>query len=448
MAGKKQVAKHLALALLAGVWTRNAMLRRAENVLGQGVRKLLRQIIDDVLDQNVTPYPPPPRRLVELILNSLAFEQASLMARKGVRIGRPTLKVPRFAPVLPGRHVSLPKLATPRDLADWLDLSLPHLEWFADGKQQHGHAIDPTLQHYTYVWRLKKSGEPRLIEAPKRRLKAIQRQILEEILDHIPPHDRAHGFVKGRSCLSAAQAHAGENIVATVDLKDYFLNTPLNRVHGVFRCAGYPWLVARVLTGLCATSTPDRVFDDLPVSLRAVWTARDRYRAPHLPQGAPTSPALANLCSWRLDCRVSGLARRLDANYTRYADDLTFSGDSEFAQRIGRFLRSVEAIIGDEGYTVNDRKTRIMRNCGQQRVTGLVVNEHVNLPRADFDTLKATLFNCLRHGPERQNRTGHADFRAHLNGRVTWAENVNPGRGRRLRRIFERIEWQRDATTG
>jgi hypothetical protein len=438
MAGRKQVAKHLAEAFLAGVWTPGAMLRRAENALGRGLRKPLREVIDGVLDGNVTPYP---RRLVDLILGSPAFEQASLPARQGAHTVRPTLRSPRFAPVLPGPHAPLPKLVTPRDLAAWLDVSLPHLEWFSDGKRQHGHAFDPSLQHYAYVWRPKKSGAARLIEAPKRRLKAIQRQILDEILNHIPAHERAHGFVRGRSCLSAARAHAGESIVATVDLKDYFLNTPLNRVQGVFRCAGYPWPVARILTGLCATSTPDAVFDDLPVSRRADWAARDRFQAPHLPQGAPTSPALANLCSWRLDSRISGLARRLDANYTRYADDLTFSGDRDFAQRIRRFLASVEAVVRDEGYALNGGKTRIMRRSGCQRVTGLVVNEHVNLPRADFDTLKATLFNCVRHGPESQNRIGHADFRAHLNGRVTWAENVNPGRGFRLRQMYERIEW-------
>ncbi len=448
MAGRKQIAKRLAEALLAGVWTKGAMLRRAENALGRGLRKPLRAVIDDVLDGNVTPYPPPPRRLVELILGSLAFEQASLPARQGVRIVQPTLRSPGFALVLPECHAPLPKLVTPRDLAAWLDVSLPHLEWYADGKRQHGHATDPSLQHYAYVWRPKKSGEPRLIEAPKCRLKAIQRKILDEILNHIPAHERAHGFVRGQSCLSAAQAHAGESIVATVDLKDYFLNTPLNflntplnRVHGVFRCAGYPWPVARLLTGLCATATPDAAFDDLPVSRQAAWAARDRFQAPHLPQGAPTSPALANLCSWRLDSRIGGLARRLNANYTRYADDLTFSGDRDFALRIRRFLASVEAIVRDEGYALNGGKTRIMRRSGCQRVTGLVVNEHVNLPRADFDTLKTTLFNCRRHGPESQNRNGHADFRAHLNGRVTWAENVNPGCGRRLRQIYERIEW-------
>ena len=193
MAGRKQVAKQLATALLAGVWTRNAMLRRAEKLLGPGVRKLLRRIVDDVLDRNVTPYPPPPRRLVDLILDSYAFEQASLAARKGIRIVHPTLRPQTFSPVRPLHLYTLPKLVTPRDVAAWLDVSVPHLEWFADGRRQHGHATDSALQHYTYVWRPKRSGEPRLIEAPKTRLKAIQRQILDEILNCIPAHERAHG---------------------------------------------------------------------------------------------------------------------------------------------------------------------------------------------------------------------------------------------------------------
>ena len=94
-----------------------------------------------------------------------------------------------------------------------------------------------------------------------------------------------------------------------------------------------------------------------------------------------------------------------------------------------------------EGFALNHDKTRIMRRGGCQRITGLVVNQHLNVPRADFDALKATLHNCLRHGPERQNRDGHADFRAHLDGRITWVENVNPRRGLRLRRMFENIQW-------
>jgi hypothetical protein len=70
-----------------------------------------------------------------------------------------------------------------------------------------------------------------------------------------------------------------------------------------------------------------------------------------------------------------------------------------------------------------------------------VVNERPNLTRTDYDRLKATLHNCVKHGPAAQNRDGHADFRAHLAGRVAYAAWLNPARGRRLRELFERIAW-------
>jgi hypothetical protein len=283
----------------------------------------------------------------------------------------------------------------------------------------------------------KRTGQPRLIEAPKARLKAAQRLILRDILDHLPAHDAAHGFVRGRSCLSAAQTHGGEHVVVTVDLRDYFPTVPVRRVHGLFRCLGYPWPVARTLTGLCSTSTPIAVIGVGPVD-RA---ARDRHRFAHLPQGSPTSPALANLCTFRLDCRLEGLAARCEARYTRYADDLAFSGDAGFAGTLGPFLRGVAAIARDEGFALNDRKTRIMRRNGRQSVTGLVVNQHLNVPRDVYDALKATLHNCRRLGPASQNRDGHPDFRAHLDGRVTWVETVNLRRGFRLRRMFEAVDW-------
>jgi retron-type reverse transcriptase len=160
-----------------------------------------------------------------------------------------------------------------------------------------------------------------------------------------------------------------------------------------------------------------------------------------LPQGAPTSPALANLLAWRMDRRLHGLARRANANFTRYADDLAFSGDTDFANGLARFGKSIETILKEEGFALNASKTRVMSRNQRQQVTGIVVNEHCNFGRAEFDTLKAILHNCARTGPAPQNRAGERDFRAHLEGRVSWVEQINPPRGARLRRLFERIDW-------
>src|SRR5262249_19106432 len=145
------------------------------------------------------------------------------------------------------------------------------------------------------------------------------------------------------------------------------------------------------------------------------------YRRPHLPQGAPTSPALANLAAYRLDARLAGLAESVDAQYTRYADDLVFSGGATFARTIGRFPVHVAAVALEEGFAVQHRKTRVMRQGVRQRAAGVVLNRRINLPRADYDQIKAILCNCLRHGPQGQNRAGVDDFRAHLSGRIAHA---------------------------
>jgi RNA-directed DNA polymerase len=335
----------------------------------------------------------------------------------------------------------VPRLATLGDLAHWLELSIDQLEWLADIRRQQGETDIPILQHYRYAFVAKRSGPPRLIEIPKPRLMAVQRRILHEILDRVPSHASVHGFVSGRSCLSAAQVHAGESLVVTLDLKDFFLNTRMPRVHAIFRSLGYPWAVARLLTGLCAASTPRSVFRRLPADRRHDWLTQKIYQSPHLPQGAPTSPALANLAAWHLDARILGLTNSFAARYTRYADDLAFSGDDDFARRVQSFLAAAESIARDEGFTLNNRKTRIMRRGGCQRVTGIVVNDHINVPRTAFDQLKATLHNCLKNGAEAENRAGLRDFRAHLNGRIAWVEQINPARAQRLRRMFEEIRW-------
>jgi hypothetical protein len=135
--------------------------------------------------------------------------------------------------------------------------------------------------------------------------------------------------------------------------------------------------------------------------------------------------------------RLAALARAFDAEYTRYADDLVFSGD--FAP--DRLVALVTAIARAEGFAVRPDKTRVMRRSARQRVTGVVVNERPNLPRDAYDRLKATLTNCVRHGPADQNRDAVPDWRAHLLGRVAWAEHVNAARGARLRALFDRIRW-------
>jgi len=357
----------------------------------------------------------------------------------------------RMLPVAAARAWKLPPIESIGALADWLNVRFGDLEWFADLKGLLHSRCNRQLNHYNYRVLIKDSGNIRLIEAPKSGLKKLQEQILTSILDHVPPHSAVHGFVKGRSIRSCATQHVARRVLLRMDLQDFFPSFPARRIQAMFRTLGYPEPVADLLGGICTNFAPSSVFSkekfNPPLSLQTRQWARDLYCRPHLPQGAPTSPALANICSYRLDCRLAGLARAAGANYTRYADDLAFSGDKGFEKGVERFSIHVAAILMEEGFHVNHRKTRIMRQGVRQHVVGIVANHHPNIIRTDFDQLKATLTNCIWYGPREQNREAHVHFRQHLEGKVSFLESINPHKGKRLRGLLDRIDWPQELIT-
>ena len=171
---------------------------------------------------------------------------------------------------------------------------------------------------------------------------------------------------------------------------------------------------------------------------------------PHLPQGSPTSPALANLVAFTLDRRLTDYAARAGWRYTRYADDLTFSlpGGSTGGARAGRAaLRLAEAVTGmvaSAGFRVNEAKTRIRGAHQRQLVTGLVVNAFAAVPRTEYDRLRAVLHRCVTDGPAAQ-ADDHLRFREHLQGRISYVAASHPGRGARLRAAFDAITWPDDS---
>ncbi|EDM73862.1 Retron-type reverse transcriptase [Plesiocystis pacifica SIR-1] len=284
----------------------------------------------------------------------------------------------------------------------------------------------------------KKSGGTRLISAPRAPLRAVQRKLLADILAPVPCHDAAHGFVPGRSTVTHAAQHVGAKLLLQTDIRDFFPSIHFWRVRGLFFTLGYRGDVARALAALCtrrpviaATRTDER---------RVVWPGV-------LPQGAPTSPALSNLACRRLDARLSGLAARLGARYSRYADDLSlsFHDDEALAKLdVGRAFWWIDQILQQEGFAEHPKKRRILRPHRRQQVTGIVVNEHLAIPRDERRRFRAMLHNCRAHGLDSQAKVwaqarGHdpeheglrADFLAYLRGYAAYGAMVQPKLGAR-----------------
>jgi RNA-directed DNA polymerase len=425
------LARALAAALLDGDWEPKAMLSRLRDAIGVA-RPWMRTLVRGARSRYATAPCSSLGDLARWISAHETFDDAFADRRQVLHYATP-------APEMAESPWRVPALATTRELATWIGIDLGPLEVLADRRGISRTSKDQRARHYRYAWIRKPSGGHRLVEAPKWRLRTAQRRILDGILNHIPPHDAAHGFRAGRSVITFAQQHVGRGVVLRVDLQAFFSSVFAARVIGFLRTAGYPDEVSRTLAALCTHRTPSDVLATAP--------ERDpidlaRLRTPHLPQGAPTSGALANLAAYRLDVRIAGLAAKVGATYARYADDLVLSGDRELARAAPTLIARLAAIASEEGFALNFRKTRVMTESARQRISGIVVNQKLSPPRAELDRLRAILHNCHRDGPAAQNRDGHADFRAHLLGRVAWIQSLDPKKGARLRALFEQVRWE------
>lgn len=216
-------------------------------------------------------------------------------------------------------------------------------------------------------------------------------------------------FRRGRSVATHAALHVGKRVVLHLDLRDFFPSVHFGRVRGLLVAYGYSYPVAATLATLMTEAERQPVDVDgtifhVPVGSR------------HCVQGAPTSPGLCNAIALRLDRRLDGLARSRGFVYSRYADDLTFSGDDEAA--IAGLLAQAGAIVVDEGFVLNRAKTRVMRRGGAQRVTGVTVNETLGLSRKERRRIRAAI--------HRLGEDPSPEALARVRGRIAWVHMLNP----------------------
>ena len=291
-----------------------------------------------------------------------------------------------------------PDIKDAQALADKLGLTMPRLRWLTYHRE-----VD-TGTHYNR-WNVpKRSGGVRLISAPKPDLKRVQTWIARNITEHLPVHGAAHGFMAGRSTLTNASVHAGARVVVKFDLHDFYPTIDMRRVKGLLRKAGYGEQVATVLALLCTESPREAIEIGGRIHHVAIGSRS-------LPQGAPTSPSITNALVLHMDARLTGLARKLGFTYSRYADDLTFSYHGAGKVPVARLRKAVEAITSAEGFRIHEKKTRVMRSGGRQKVTGLVVNAapegvpSARVPRKMIRELRAAIHNREQGKPGKEGES-------------------------------------------
>jgi len=418
----------IAEILLSGPFEKEPMSLRLQIALG--ATRFTNSLVVRVLENFGSGSRPSIRRLGDWIEEDEKFQKKCQRGWDGLT--GMMLPAEMAADMRAAAEWKVPTITTGGDLARWLDLPPEHLEWFAG---EYGSAPnDSKLSHYTVSIIKKPSGGIRLLEKPKWQMKQVQRYILHGILDRIPAHSSSHGFQKKRSILTYVNPHVGKKVVIKMDLKNYFLSVEKARVRALFHLAGYPPTVSSLLAGLCSNRLES---PSLPYGLTDRW----RYEFPHLPQGAPSSPALADRLLFRVDLRLDGLAQKMGLNYTRYADDLAFSTNDESmrGKRTEPLIKLVQNIIEEEGFHVNPTKTRVMHQSQRQRLAGLVINQRTNVERSAYDQIRAILYRCQQNGLEAENREEHPAFLHHLQGRVEFVRSTNRARGDKLQSMLGKV---------
>jgi RNA-directed DNA polymerase len=305
------------------------------------------------------------------------------------------------------KRYGLPVWKTENDIAAALSLTIGQLRHLSQHRQRE------TVPHYITFAIPKRSGGERLIHAPKRRLKEVLRKLDRFLVRKLPKSEHAHGFVRGRSIASNAAAHVGKAVVLRFDIKNCFPTIHYGRVRGLLIALGYSYPVAASLAVLM-TEAPRQ-----PVAAEGKL-----YHVPTGPrvcvQGAPTSPGICNAVLLRLDRRLAGLARKHGFAYTRYADDLTFSGND--TAKIAKLLKLVPTIVAAEGFAVNVEKTRIMRAGQRQSVAGVTVNKTMGLSRQERRKLRAALHRQKTKPADPTTSTGE---RLRLMGKLAYLAMLN-----------------------
>lgn len=271
--------------------------------------------------------------------------------------------------------------------------------------------------YYQQITINKKNGGDRILSVPALTLKEIQKWILVNVLNKMYVSPYAMGFQKDRSIVTNAKAHVGKKCVVNLDLKDFFPSVKLEKVFRAFYYYGYTISVSYLMARLCTYNN-------------------------ELPQGAPTSPYLSNVVCLKMDKRISELAKKYDASYTRYADDITLSANTD----ISNIIPVVEKIVTDEGFSLNNKKTRVLYEYQRQEVTGLLVSGNkVRVDKKYIKKIKQEIYYCKKYGVADHLRHIKCDkrfYKEHMYGKAYFVNMVDAHLGQMIIKELDSIIWE------
>ena len=238
-------------------------------------------------------------------------------------------------------------------------------------------------KQYSIISIPKKRGGKRTISIPDKKLKDIQRALLYFLSDNFSSHKTAVGFTKGKSIVDNAKLHTNKKYVVCFDIQDFFPSINWGRIFGMLQ--KYPFNANEKLARIIANLT---TYYDMEKQNKI------------LPQGAPTSPYLANMLCRKMDSRIFNFFKDKNVHYSRYADDLTFSTNDP--KKVDLIMKKVPHFIKEEGFKLNKKKTRVLPYYKRQIVTGIVVNKKLSLPREYIRGIRALLHNVEKYGWDSQ----------------------------------------------
>ncbi|WP_210149567.1 reverse transcriptase family protein [Chryseobacterium scophthalmum] len=301
-------------------------------------------------------------------------------------------------------------------------------------------------KRYNYFKFTKKRGGYREIMAPHKDLKYIQKWLLFNILDKYPFKNSCKGFRQGISIKDNALPHEKSDVILKVDLLKFYDTITEKRIYGVFKTMGFHGNLAVSLAKLCTAKHQSDYWENFTEKEKLILSEFIKTSPSILPQGAPSSPALANIVATRMDGRFDALSKKMNFSYSRYADDLTFSVKEK---AVLPPLKLISKIIQEEGFYINEDKIQYMKRGNKQFVTGLTIANGVHTSKKYRKQIARHIHFCRKYGVENHLDKNNKEFKGYnilnfhdwLYGHICYINSVDKEASKKMLNDFNKITW-------